>query len=185
MLLTPHFHLDELVASETAARHGIDNTPPPAALDNLRLLAEALEEVRRALNLPGVMPVPITITSGYRCPEVEVLVGGTMSKGAIERVQDSTRIAAVRAACVQRLTAGRFSQWESSHGLGLAADFIAPRAGRPLVVAQRIAGMPLAWDQVIHEFGRWVHFAVGPGVRRQLLTIDGQGTRLGLLEARA
>ena len=68
--LTPHFTLEELYASETADRHGIDNTPPEDIRDNLRLLALALEEVRTLLG-----GKPIHVTSAYRSPEVNRLVG--------------------------------------------------------------------------------------------------------------
>ena len=49
MKLTEHFSLDELTASETALRKGIDNTPPPAVTEKLRMLAATLEQVRSLL----------------------------------------------------------------------------------------------------------------------------------------
>lgn len=61
----------------------------------------------------------------------------------------------------------------SYHPLGLAADFVCPEYGRPLAVCRAIAAMDLALDQVIHEFGRWVHVGIprpGAPARRQLLT---------------
>lgn len=71
MLLTPHFTLAELVASQTAARLGIDNTPTPEIIDNLRVTAELLEECRTALGNK-----PLVVSSGYRCPELNKAVGG-------------------------------------------------------------------------------------------------------------
>ena len=60
-LLTPHFSLSEFVVSRTARNHGINNTPPPEAVENLRALCvHTLEPLRMALDLP------IIITSGYR-----------------------------------------------------------------------------------------------------------------------
>jgi hypothetical protein len=62
----------------------------------------------------------------------------------------------------------------SLHALGLAADFVCPAFGTPLVVARAIAASPIAFDQVIHEYGRWVHFGLArpdAAPRRQLLTI--------------
>ena len=60
--LSPHFKLNEFIKSRTARENGIDNTPPPEAVENLRALcAHTLEPLREALGLP------IIITSGYRC----------------------------------------------------------------------------------------------------------------------
>ena len=62
----------------------------------------------------------------------------------------------------------------SRHALGLAADLVCPAFGSPLEVAHAIAGSAIVFDQVIHEFGRWVHFGLAlpaEGPRRQLLTI--------------
>jgi len=70
MNLSPHFTLEELTVSETAARKGLDNTPPDDALFNLRRLALFLEDVRT------VIGKPIRINSAYRSPEVNGSVGG-------------------------------------------------------------------------------------------------------------
>lgn len=70
MNLTPHFTLDEFVASRAAVRHNIDNTPSIQIVHNLTLLAETLERVR------ALVGKPLTITSGYRCPALNQLVGG-------------------------------------------------------------------------------------------------------------
>ena len=68
--LSRHFTLAGLTRSLTARRQGIDNTPPPELLPNLRLLARGLDEVRRLLGHR------LRITSGYRCPELNAAVGG-------------------------------------------------------------------------------------------------------------
>lgn len=75
----------------------------------------------------------------------------------------------------------------SAHMRGLAADFRCPNFGEPLKVAAEIATIPFDFDQIIHEFDRWVHLGIaasGETGRRQLLTIDRAGTRTGLLPAR-
>ena len=60
--LSPHFSLKEFTESATARKHGLNNTPPPEAVENLRALCvQTLEPLREALGLP------IIITSGYRC----------------------------------------------------------------------------------------------------------------------
>lgn len=69
--LTPHFTLNELIRSATAARLGIDNTPCAAVLIQLQRLADMIELVRRELG-----HVPILISSGYRCAALNKAVGG-------------------------------------------------------------------------------------------------------------
>lgn len=59
--LSPHFCLNEFTKSATARSHGIKNTPPQEAVDNLKALCQGcLEPLREALGLP------VVITSGYR-----------------------------------------------------------------------------------------------------------------------
>lgn len=71
MQLTEHFTLEELTVSESAARQGLDNTPTGEALENLKRLAEFLEDVRELLTKP------IKINSAYRAPAVNAAVGGS------------------------------------------------------------------------------------------------------------
>ena len=71
MNLSEHFTFEELTASETAARQGLDNTPGPIAQQNLVRLANFLEEVRKVLGKP------ISINSAYRGPEVNAAVKGS------------------------------------------------------------------------------------------------------------
>jgi hypothetical protein len=68
--LSRWYTLARLTASETAAERGIDNTPPPDVVANLRLLARGLDRVRRLLG------EPLEISSGYRSPVLNVAVGG-------------------------------------------------------------------------------------------------------------
>ncbi len=79
MNLTSHFTLEELTHSDTAVRAGVDNTPPPELLPNLKRIAEAMEEVRRILGNR-----PITVNSGYRAPAVNKLVGGSLKSAHMQ-----------------------------------------------------------------------------------------------------
>jgi len=67
--ITPNFTLAELTASETAARHGWDNTPGPTELANLKRLADLLEQVRALLGKP------VLVNSAYRSKRVNDAVG--------------------------------------------------------------------------------------------------------------
>ena len=71
MQLTEHFALEEFSRSDTARQHGIDNTIPASYIPNLqRLCREVLEPLR------AYAGEPVTISSGYRCPELNRRVGG-------------------------------------------------------------------------------------------------------------
>ena len=70
MNLSPHFTLDELTASETAARNGWDNTPNADELSNLKRLAAFLEEVKQVLG-----GKPVMINSAFRSKLVNDAVG--------------------------------------------------------------------------------------------------------------
>jgi putative chitinase len=70
MQLTEHFSLEEFTLSSTALALGIDNTPTPEHLENLKRLAQAMETVRALFN------AVIEITSAYRNPQVNAAVGG-------------------------------------------------------------------------------------------------------------
>jgi hypothetical protein len=71
MQLSPHFTLSELIRSETAEERGIDNTPPPEILENLRRLAAGLEAVWALLG------AALEISSAYRCAALNEAVGGS------------------------------------------------------------------------------------------------------------
>ena len=70
MKLTDHFNLNEFTASQTATRHGINNTPSQVATERLRMLATTLEQVRSLLGNNS-----IRISSGYRCLALNRAIG--------------------------------------------------------------------------------------------------------------
>ena len=76
--LTPHFTLEEFTFSQTASRKGIDNTPDKDALQNLQFLAERMEDVRKLLG------TPIHISSGYRCLELNTILGSKPSSSHVK-----------------------------------------------------------------------------------------------------
>ena len=59
----------------------------------------------------------------------------------------------------------------SSHMDGWAVDFTCPGFGDPYAVAKALKESDIQVDQVIHEFGRWVHISFAPEMRQQELTI--------------
>ena len=72
MNLTKNFTLAEMTKSETALRHGLDNTPGEAEIENLKRLAEQVLQPVRDHFAKGVK-----VNSGYRAPEVNAKVGGS------------------------------------------------------------------------------------------------------------
>ena len=66
-----YFTINELCASATALREGIDNRPNKCAYHLLHVLVEQLlDPIREAWG------EPIVVSSGYRCKELNTLVGG-------------------------------------------------------------------------------------------------------------
>lgn len=66
-----NFKISELIHSDTAVLHNINNMPDINSLDNMiDLIFYVLQPIRDRLKKPMI------ITSGYRCKEVNRLVGG-------------------------------------------------------------------------------------------------------------
>jgi zinc D-Ala-D-Ala carboxypeptidase len=66
------FPYEEMIHSQTAARFGIDNKPPAAALKNLKATAFNMLGIRQLLGNK-----PVLVSSGYRSPGVNAKVGGS------------------------------------------------------------------------------------------------------------
>jgi len=79
MNLTKNFTLEEMTKSETALRHGMDNTPGENEIGNLKLLCEKVLQPVRDHFGKGVK-----VNSGFRHPDVNAKVGGS-------RTSDHTR----------------------------------------------------------------------------------------------
>ena len=71
MKLAPHFTLEEMTASETAARHGWNNTPNEDEVRNLTRTAQLLEMVRDTISKP------VMINSAFRSKQVNDAVGSS------------------------------------------------------------------------------------------------------------
>ena len=72
MNLSKHFKLEEFTKSQLSVRHGIINKPGSGEIKNLENLCyEVLEPVRAHFDKP------ITITSGFRCLELNRKLGSS------------------------------------------------------------------------------------------------------------
>lgn len=72
MNLTKNFTLAEMIKSETALRHDMDNTPGEQEISALKVLAEKVLQPVRDHFGKGVK-----VNSGYRSPDVNAKVGGS------------------------------------------------------------------------------------------------------------
>ncbi len=91
MKISPHLNLAEVTRSDSAKRHGIDNTPTAEHLENFKLLAEKVFEPIRLH-----FKTPIFISSGYRSQALNSFIKGSSSsqhcKGeAIDIDMDGTK----------------------------------------------------------------------------------------------
>ncbi len=72
MNLSKNFTLSEMVKSETALRHDMDNAPSQEVISNLQELAvNVLQPVREHFDRG------VKVNSGYRSPDVNAKVGGS------------------------------------------------------------------------------------------------------------
>lgn len=74
-MLTPHFSLEELVATQ---HRNVDNTPSEKIVAALTDTAQHMEIVRHLLG-----DLPISVSSGYRSPALNALVGGVVASAHI------------------------------------------------------------------------------------------------------
>lgn len=145
--ITPNFTLAELTASETAARHGWDNTPGPSELANLKRLADLLEQVRALLGKP------VLVNSAYRSKRVNDAVG---SKDTSQH-----RIGCAADIRVPGMTPDQVVRKIIASGIGydqLLREFSDPVTGG-------------GWTHIS------VPNTIDTPARRQALIIDRQGTR--------
>ena len=74
MKISPNLNLAEITRSDTAKRHGIDNTPTAEHLENFKLLADKVfEPIREHFK------TPIFISSGYRSKTLNSFIKGSLS----------------------------------------------------------------------------------------------------------
>ena len=84
MQLSPHFTLDEFTDSATAFRMEIDNDLPIGLHESARATAALMEAVRGHLSSIAGRPVPIVLTSGYRCLKLNRAIGSSDSSDHIK-----------------------------------------------------------------------------------------------------
>ena len=85
---TKYFELDELLRSETALNHGIENLPTWSDIESLHeLVLDVLDPIRKEWGQP------LVVTSGYRSPELNAKVGGVPSSAHVIGCAADVRLA--------------------------------------------------------------------------------------------
>lgn len=74
-----YFTIKELTKSSTAEAKGIDNTPTQEVERNLTALVDNVLDPLRE-----IYGKPITVNSGYRCPELNKAVGGSATSDHVK-----------------------------------------------------------------------------------------------------
>ncbi len=125
-----YFSVSELCASATALREGIDNRPNKCAYHLLHVLVQQLlDPIREAWG------EPIVVSSGYRCKQLNALVGG---------VKNSHHILG----CAADIIAGN------------RADH---RKLFRLIVKMQLEGRIKFTQLILEGDGRWLHISYVPG----------------------
>ncbi|MGP1387857.1 MAG: D-Ala-D-Ala carboxypeptidase family metallohydrolase [Thainema sp.] len=139
--LSRNFTLQDLIRSATADRLGIDNTPSPAVVANLRRLVQQI--LQPAWDVLG----PLTITSGYRSPQLNAAVGG---------VPNSDHLSGY-AADVVPVNGGtrRFAEW----------------------VVDNVPFDQVILEFGTLQSPAWIHVSADPDNRRQIIRQDSSGSR--------
>jgi zinc D-Ala-D-Ala carboxypeptidase len=76
--LSKYFTLDEMIASQTAVRKHIDNTPSAEIIENLK---EACTKADRVRDLLGSQMI---VTSGFRSMKLNTAVGGSKTSSHMQ-----------------------------------------------------------------------------------------------------
>lgn len=99
--LTANFSMDEFLVSETAERHGISNEPTAKHRTNIATYtAPVLQRIRDRVARA------VFITSGYRNPQVNRLVGGVENSAHAQGLAADIRAAGLTAKQLATIIAG-------------------------------------------------------------------------------
>jgi uncharacterized protein YcbK (DUF882 family) len=90
MNISEHISFTEATASQTAVRKGIDNTPDEPTLLCMKNTAENIfEPLRKLISEKRGVDSPITISSFFRCPDLNKAIGGaTNSQHCLGQAMD-------------------------------------------------------------------------------------------------
>ncbi len=133
-----YFSFQEMERSDTAYRHGIDNSMPESLKGNVAALVDnVLDPLREAWG------GPIDVTSGYRCAALNKAVGGSKTSQHMRGEAADIRI-------YKRDSRGKIIKDRDGRAI---VDTVANRK-----MFQMVIDLGLPYDQLIDECGfSWVH----------------------------
>lgn len=144
LYLTPHFSLDELTATQAGDRAGLDNHPREWQIRNLTRVAKTLEQVRELLGGASIL-----ISSGYRSPAVNKLVGGAQDSAHLRgQAVDFTApsYGTPRQICRRLIEQGYAIEWDQLIWEGRWVHFGITDIGkvprREVLTAEFVRGLP-------------------------------------------
>lgn len=141
MKISKNYQLNEFAVSATAAARGIKLEVPDWAVCNVKTLVEKLlQPINDATGWRN------QVTSGYRSPEVNKLVGGVPSSQHLTGMASDNKFYEVDGA-------GKFKRWVT-----------------PIEVLRAVKGLGIEFDQMI-AYPSFVHLSYNPARpnRRQVL----------------
>ena len=147
-----YFSVEELCASATALREGIDNRPSKCAYHLLHVLVgQLLDPIREAWGKP------IIVSSGYRCKELNAMVGGAKHSHHM-------------LGCAADITAPLLSPHGGKKSSTMS-EYLPLGGGREganrrlfKMIEQMLQEGRIRFTQLIWEGdGRWIHISYVPG----------------------
>ena len=127
--ISTSFRLSEFLRSESAQRHGIDNTPDAVALANIRnVLGPSMQRVR------DLLETPVFVTSGYRSPQVNEVIRGSRNSQHLQGLAAdfvSPQFGSPRAICRHLLQHPDLIRWDQLIWEGTWVHISFLGAGRP------------------------------------------------------
>jgi zinc D-Ala-D-Ala carboxypeptidase len=155
--MTPNFTIEEFTASATAINKNIDNALPNNLLDAAQNTLDMMQRIRNFLSAKAGRDIPILIQSGYRSPELNILVGGTSNS-------DHTYAAAVDF---------RAPAFGSAYDVALALSTELETLG----IGQLINEYP--------DGQGWVHVSTNSPLKdiNKIITVARSGTKVGITRA--
>ena len=147
-----YFSIQELTASATALREGIDNRPSKCAYHLLHVLVDQLlDPIREAWG------EPIVVSSGYRCKQLNALVGGAKYSHHI-------------LGCAADITAPLLSP-QGGKKSSTMSEYLPLGGGREganrrlfkLIQQMQQEGRIKFTQLILEGDGRWIHISYVPG----------------------